>query len=122
MPMMEMFDRGIQMRMGQAHVHRWTDDILPLVLDPADPLGTLDLTTHQLPLADAPRGVRDVPEQGGRLHQGRSQAVTRRVVLVIGGSSGIGLAAARAFATRGDAVILAARSAEGLAAAERALA
>ena len=56
LPMMEMFDRGIQIRMGQAHVHRWSDAILPLVLDPADPLGTLDLTTHQLPLADAPRG------------------------------------------------------------------
>ncbi len=54
LPMMEMFDRGIQLRMGQAHVRRWTDDILPLVLDPADPLGTLDLTTHRWPLADAP--------------------------------------------------------------------
>jgi threonine dehydrogenase-like Zn-dependent dehydrogenase len=42
------------MRMGQAHVRRWTDDILPLVLDPADPLGTLGLVTHQFPLADAP--------------------------------------------------------------------
>ncbi|RJQ76618.1 glutathione-dependent formaldehyde dehydrogenase [Pseudonocardiaceae bacterium YIM PH 21723] len=56
LPMMEMFDRGIQLRMGQAHVRRWTDDILPLVLDPADPLGTLDLTTHRLPLAEAARG------------------------------------------------------------------
>ena len=54
MPLMEMFDRGIQLRMGQAHVKRWIDDLLPLVLDPADPLGTLDLTTHQLPLTDAP--------------------------------------------------------------------
>ena len=54
MPMMEMFDRGIQLRMGQAHVRRWTDDILPLVLDPTDPLGTLDLTTHRLPLSQAP--------------------------------------------------------------------
>ena len=58
LPMMEMFDRGIQLRMGQAHVRRWTDDILPLVLDPADPLGTLDLTTHQLPLADAAHGYK----------------------------------------------------------------
>ena len=56
LPMMEMFDRGIQVRMGQAHVRRWTDDILPLLLDPADPLGALDLTTHQLPLADAVQG------------------------------------------------------------------
>ncbi|PPK63816.1 threonine dehydrogenase-like Zn-dependent dehydrogenase [Actinokineospora auranticolor] len=56
LPVMEMFDRGIQLRMGQAHVRRWTDEILPLVLDPADPLGTLDLTTHRLPLDDAVAG------------------------------------------------------------------
>ena len=56
MPMMEMFDRGISVRMGQCHVKRWVDDILPLVLDPSDPLGTEDLATHILPLADAPRG------------------------------------------------------------------
>ena len=31
MPMMEMFDRGVQMRMGQAHVKRWIDDLLPIV-------------------------------------------------------------------------------------------
>ena len=56
MPMMEMFDRGITMRMGQCHVKRWIDDILPLVLDAADPLGTEDLATHLLPLAEAPHG------------------------------------------------------------------
>jgi threonine dehydrogenase-like Zn-dependent dehydrogenase len=56
LPMMEMFDRGITMRMGQCHVKRWIDDLLPLVLDPADPLGTEDLATHLLPLAEAPRG------------------------------------------------------------------
>ncbi len=54
MPMMEMFDRGIQMRMGQAHVRRWSDAILPLVLDDADPLGTRDLATHHVPLESAP--------------------------------------------------------------------
>jgi threonine dehydrogenase-like Zn-dependent dehydrogenase len=42
--------------MGQAHVKRWIDDILPLVLDDADPLGTKDLATHVLPLDEAPRG------------------------------------------------------------------
>jgi threonine dehydrogenase-like Zn-dependent dehydrogenase len=56
MPMMEMFDRGVQLRMGQAHVHRWTDELWPLVTDADDPLGTRDLVTHRLPLADAPRG------------------------------------------------------------------
>ncbi|MPZ94904.1 MAG: alcohol dehydrogenase catalytic domain-containing protein [Propionibacteriales bacterium] len=54
MPMMEMFDRGITMRMGQCHVKRWIDDLMPLVQDDADPLGTLDMTTHHLPLDQGP--------------------------------------------------------------------
>ncbi len=54
MPMMEMFDRGAQIRMGQAHVKRWIPDVLPLTLDDSDPLGTLDLTTHTVPLSEAP--------------------------------------------------------------------
>ena len=56
LPMMEMFDRGVQLRMGQAHVRRWTDEILPLALDPADPLGTRQLVTHRLPLDRAAHG------------------------------------------------------------------
>ncbi|HEX4063586.1 MAG TPA: zinc-dependent alcohol dehydrogenase [Streptosporangiaceae bacterium] len=55
-PMMETFDRGVQMRMGQAHVRRWVEDLMPLVTDDADPLGVLDLATHHLPLEDAPHG------------------------------------------------------------------
>jgi threonine dehydrogenase-like Zn-dependent dehydrogenase len=55
LPMMQLFDKGVQMRMGQAHVRRWTDEILPLLAEDAgDPLGVDDLTTHQLPLAEAP--------------------------------------------------------------------
>ena len=54
MPMMEIFDRQLQLRMGQANVKRWIDDILPLVEDPADPLGVLDLTTHRVPMSEAP--------------------------------------------------------------------
>ncbi|MGH9279678.1 MAG: zinc-dependent alcohol dehydrogenase [Acidimicrobiales bacterium] len=56
LPMLELFDKGVQIRMGQAHVKRWVDDILPLVLDDADPLGTGDLATHRLPLEDAAYG------------------------------------------------------------------
>jgi threonine dehydrogenase-like Zn-dependent dehydrogenase len=56
MPMMEMFDRGITMRMGQCHVKRWIDDIMPLLLDGADPLGTETLATHLLPLEEAAHG------------------------------------------------------------------
>jgi threonine dehydrogenase-like Zn-dependent dehydrogenase len=56
MPMMEMFDRGIQLRMGQAHVRRWIDDLMPLVSSESDPLGLLDFATHHLPLEEAPHG------------------------------------------------------------------
>jgi len=52
-PLGELFDRQITIRMGQANVRRWSDEILPLLID-GDPLGTGDLTTHTLPLADAP--------------------------------------------------------------------
>jgi threonine dehydrogenase-like Zn-dependent dehydrogenase len=54
MPLMQMFDKQIQLRMGQANVRRWSDDILPLVVDDADPLGTESFATHRLPLSDAP--------------------------------------------------------------------
>ena len=53
-PMMDLFDKGLTLRMGQAHVRRWTDDILPLVTDDADPLGTEDFATHRIPLEEAP--------------------------------------------------------------------
>ncbi|MDP8978844.1 MAG: alcohol dehydrogenase catalytic domain-containing protein, partial [Actinomycetota bacterium] len=56
LPMMELFDKGLQLRMGQAHVKRWVDDIMPHLLDDADPLGTEDLATHRLSLDDAPHG------------------------------------------------------------------
>ena len=54
MPMMDLFDKQIQLRMGQANVRRWVDDIIPLVEDESDPLGVEDLATHKLPLAQAP--------------------------------------------------------------------
>ena len=53
-PMMELFDKGVTIRMGQAHVKRWIDDIMPALTGDDDPLGTEDLTTHRLPLDEAP--------------------------------------------------------------------
>jgi len=53
-PMMQLFDKGIQVRMGQAHVKRWIDDIMPLLNGDGDPLGVDDLATHRLPLDRAP--------------------------------------------------------------------
>jgi threonine dehydrogenase-like Zn-dependent dehydrogenase len=55
LPMMELFDKQIQLRMGQANVHRWIPQILPLLEGEGDPLGAEDLATHHLPLEDAPR-------------------------------------------------------------------
>ncbi|MET8201867.1 zinc-dependent alcohol dehydrogenase [Micromonospora taraxaci] len=55
MPLMEMFDRGVQLRMGQCHVRRWTDEILPLLARDDDPLGVEDLRTHRVPLSRAPQ-------------------------------------------------------------------
>ncbi|MEV1328704.1 zinc-dependent alcohol dehydrogenase [Micromonospora costi] len=54
MPLMEMFDRGIQLRMGQCHVRRWVDEIMPVLGDDDDPLGVADLRTHRVPLQRAP--------------------------------------------------------------------
>jgi threonine dehydrogenase-like Zn-dependent dehydrogenase len=53
MPMMTLFDKQIQLRMGQANVKRWIDDILPLLNDD-DPLGVDDFATHRVPLDQAP--------------------------------------------------------------------
>ena len=52
MPMMKLFDKQISIRMGQANVRRWVDDIMPLLVDD-DPLGVDSFATHHLPLSDA---------------------------------------------------------------------
>ena len=55
LPMLTLFDKQIQLRMGQANVRRWTDEVLPLLVE-GDPLGVDSFATHRLPLSDAPRG------------------------------------------------------------------
>jgi threonine dehydrogenase-like Zn-dependent dehydrogenase len=55
LPMLTLFDKQVQLRMGQANVKRWIDDLMPLVMDSGDPLGVRDLATHRLPLDEAPR-------------------------------------------------------------------
>ncbi|WP_349270921.1 glutathione-dependent formaldehyde dehydrogenase [Mycolicibacterium parafortuitum] len=52
-PMLTLFDKQIQLRMGQANVKRWVDDIMPLLTD-SDPLGVDTFATHVLPLDEAP--------------------------------------------------------------------
>jgi hypothetical protein len=53
-PMLTLFDKQIQLRMGQANVKWWVDSILPLLLDD-DVLGVDDFATHRLGLDEAPQ-------------------------------------------------------------------
>jgi threonine dehydrogenase-like Zn-dependent dehydrogenase len=53
LPMLTIFDKQIQLRMGQANVKRWVDDIMPLLMD-GDPLGVEDFATHRVPLEEGP--------------------------------------------------------------------
>jgi threonine dehydrogenase-like Zn-dependent dehydrogenase len=56
MPLIQMFDKQITVRMGQANVKRWIDQIVPLLSGEDDPLGVDGYATHHLPLEQAPTG------------------------------------------------------------------
>jgi threonine dehydrogenase-like Zn-dependent dehydrogenase len=62
MPLMRMFDKQIQLRMGQANVWRWIPDILPLLTDD-DPLGVDHFATHHVPLTEAPEAYMNFREK-----------------------------------------------------------
>lgn len=53
LPLLRMFDKQLQLRMGQANVWRWVPETLPLLTD-EDPLGVDDFATHHLPLEEGP--------------------------------------------------------------------
>ncbi len=53
LPMLNLFDKQIQLRMGQANVKRWVDDILPLLTDD-DPLGVDSFASHHISLDELP--------------------------------------------------------------------
>ena len=63
LPMLTIFDKQIQLRMGQANVKKYVDDIMPLLTDD-DPLGVEDFNSHRLPLSQAPEAYEIVPEEG----------------------------------------------------------
>ena len=58
LPMFQLFDKQVQMRMGQANVRRWSDDILDLLQQDDDVLGVESFATHHLPLEEAPEAYR----------------------------------------------------------------
>jgi threonine dehydrogenase-like Zn-dependent dehydrogenase len=54
LPLFQIFDKQINLRMGQANVKRWIDDLMPLVSGEEDPLGVESFATHRIPLTEAP--------------------------------------------------------------------
>jgi threonine dehydrogenase-like Zn-dependent dehydrogenase len=63
LPMTLLFDKQVQLRMGQANVRRWLDDLMPLVNGGRDPLGVDSFATHRVPLDEAPKAYRDFQEK-----------------------------------------------------------
>src|SRR3954471_20130865 len=61
LPLMRMFDKQIQLRMGQANVWRWVPDILPLLEE--DFLGVDEFATHHVPLDQAPQAYMNFREK-----------------------------------------------------------
>ena len=86
LPMFQMFDKQVQVRMGQANVRAWSDDILALLDQDEDVLGVETLRDPPPPARRGSAGLRDLPEEGGRGGQDRLPAVTARVCSV--GTSG----------------------------------
>jgi hypothetical protein len=72
--MMELFDKQVQLRMGQANVKAWIDEIMPLLADDSDPRNR-NLCHPPHPHRPGARGLRDVPTQAGRRNQDRDQAL-----------------------------------------------
>ena len=52
--MLQIFDKQLTLKMGQANVRHWIDDIMPLLERDDDPLGVDSFATHHVPLTEAP--------------------------------------------------------------------
>lgn len=54
LPMMDIFDKGLTLKMGQCHVKQWTEELLEIATRPGDVLGLETLATHRVGLDEAP--------------------------------------------------------------------
>ena len=77
LPMLQMFDKGVQVRMGQAHVKRWIDEIMPLRDRRQGPARRAGPHHASSSAGGGARRLRDVPSEEGRRDQGRAEALTR---------------------------------------------
>ena len=89
LPMLSLFDKQVQLRMGQANVHRWVPEILPL-LRTATPSASTASPRHHLPLDEAPEAY----EMFQKKEDGREGAAcTRRATVAqpLGGEYRVGV-------------------------------
>ncbi|SDG23451.1 zinc-dependent alcohol dehydrogenase [Klenkia brasiliensis] len=57
-PMLTLFDKQIQLTMGQCNVKKWVPEIMPLLTDD-DPLGVDTFASHRLPIDQAPEAYKN---------------------------------------------------------------
>jgi threonine dehydrogenase-like Zn-dependent dehydrogenase len=57
LPLLTMFDKQIQLRVGRATVKHWVPEIMPLLTD-GDPLGVEGFASHHLPLDAGPEAYK----------------------------------------------------------------
>jgi threonine dehydrogenase-like Zn-dependent dehydrogenase len=81
--MLQIFDKQLTIKMGQANVRRWVDEILPLLSNGDDPLGVDAFATHHVPLAEARRPTR--PSRRRRTARSRSSSCRSGPVDQLGG-------------------------------------
>jgi threonine dehydrogenase-like Zn-dependent dehydrogenase len=62
LPLFQLFDKQVQIRMGQANVRRWSDELLAR-LSEEDAWGVESFATHHLPLGDAPDAYKRFQEK-----------------------------------------------------------
>ncbi len=61
--LLRLFDKQVKLRMGQANVKRWVDDIMPLLTGSEDVLGVEGFASHHVPLSEAPQAYKDFQEK-----------------------------------------------------------
>jgi threonine dehydrogenase-like Zn-dependent dehydrogenase len=57
-PMLTLFDKQLQLTMGQCNVKKWVPEIMPLLTDD-DPLGVDTFASHRLPIDQAPEAYKN---------------------------------------------------------------
>jgi threonine dehydrogenase-like Zn-dependent dehydrogenase len=62
LPMFQLFDKQVQLRMGQANVRAWSDQLLKRLED-EDAWGVESFATHHVPLSEAPAAYKKFQEK-----------------------------------------------------------